>query len=636
MKSPFDVAAGWHQYPSGLERVRAPRRQHRLPIGAELLPDGVTCFRLWAPGVNDIRLVIDPGAAQREIVMESQPGGWCCARLTTPIGTRYAYLVDGGDVLPDPGSRWNPEGVNGASVVLDPLGYEWHDCAWRGRPWSDAVLYELHIGAFTTEGTFDAARAHLPRLAELGITCLEMMPIAQVQGQRNWGYDGALLFAPYAQYGAPEDLKSFVDASHAVGVMVLLDVVYNHLGPGNPLERYAPCFLSSQHKTPWGRAMNFDGPSSETVREFFIQNALYWLDEYGFDGLRLDAVQGMVDDSPTHVVDELVERVYQRFGGERHVHIVLENERNEARYLRHALRFSACGTVSQWNDDVHHAAHVVLTGETDGYYVDYKHRPVWYLGRALAEGFAYQGEPSEHRGGQSHGEASAGLPLEAFVNFVQTHDQIANRPSGVRLVHEADNTLFRAMMGCLLLAPSPPLFFMGDEFASSSPFFYFCDFPGQAGSQVAAGRLKEFERFDRYKDPAVQATIPDPNALTTFERSKLNWSESAEPMHRDWSDYYRQLLRVRRQKIQPFIRKRVSSGRFGVEGRLLRVSWQSIDGSRLILTANFDDHQVHQIAPVDGEIIFRSADPHGLTDPDHLSPHSIIVWMTAAKESGPM
>ena len=440
-----------------------------MPFGARLAPDGSARFRLWAPAARRVDLV-RTGAG--ESAMQALADGWF-ESTQTDVGAdaRYAFRIDGGLVVPDPASRSNPDDVHGASALTDPLAFDWPDGAWRGRPWHEAVIYELHVGCFTPAGTFAAAIERLDDLAALGVTAIELMPVADFPGARGWGYDGVLPFAPEASYGTPDEMKQFVAAAHARGLMVLLDVVYNHFGPdGNYLHAYAPAFFDAAVTTPWGAALNLGGPGSRTVRDFFIHNALYWIEEFHFDGLRLDAVHAMHDVSALHFTDELAQAVRDGPGRARHVHLVLENDANDARRLARGGAAEPRLADAQWNDDVHHALHVLASRETDGYYADFAGAPLRLFGRALAEGFAYQGEPSAYRGGEARGTPSTHLPPTAFVNSLQTHDQVGNRAFGERIAALAASAgrtdALRALTACVLLAPSPPMLFMGEEWAA--------------------------------------------------------------------------------------------------------------------------------------------------------------------------
>ena len=416
--------------PSTQTRLRC---EHRMPFGAQAVDPGNRLggydFSLWAPTQQRIEVVLVGDAGDKRYYPCSEAYGWHRCRVTRARpGDRYFFRLGGDREVPDPASRFNAEDVHGPSVLTVPTDFAW-DEDWRGRPWEEAVVYELHVGTFTSEGCFAAAEARLDELASLGFTAIELMPIADFPGHRGWGYDGVLLFAPEAAYGTPDQLKHFIQAAHRHGLMVFLDVVYNHFGPeGNYLHLYAPEFFTAAEQTPWGDAINFGGPASETVRSFFINNALYWIEEFRFDGLRLDAVHEIRDTSQPHFLEELSQRIRAHaLAAGRHVHLVLENVDNESRRLgppAQAGRFDA-----QWNDDFHPAAHVLASGENDGYYGDFYPRPVEHLMRCLAEGFAFQGEPSTFHG-HSRGEASTHLPASAFVNFLQNHDQIGNRAFG--------------------------------------------------------------------------------------------------------------------------------------------------------------------------------------------------------------
>ena len=569
------------------------KRVHRMPFGAEFTPERTT-FRLWAPAAQQVGLRLRVGAGERELALERQPDGMHVLAVDdVPAGSRYAFQVDGGLVVPDPASRYNPDDVHRASMVVDPGAYTWRDAGWHGRSWHEAVIYELHVGTFTPEGTFAAVAQRFDHLVALGITAIEIMPVADFPGARNWGYDGVLPFAPDASYGTPEDLKRLVDDAHGRGLMVLLDVVYNHFGPeGNYLHAYAPEFFNPKHRTPWGAAINFDGEGNRAVRDFFVHNALYWLDEFHFDGLRLDAVHAIADDTRPDIVDEIASAVRSQLPADRHVHIVLENDRNEARRLVRAGGGAAPLATAQWNDDFHHALHVVASGERDGYYADYAGRPLDALGKALAEGFVFQGQPSAFRDGARRGERSVALPPVAFIDFAQNHDQVGNRALGERLHTFADAKALRTAVGCMLLAPSIPMLFMGEEFASSSPFLFFCDFGPELAEAVTRGRREEFGRFERFRDPAVRESIPDPNALATFERSKLAWRDALRPEGASELAFYQRCLAARREHVMPLLPSIARGGRFRVEGDHLRVDWALADGRRLALHANFSTGEV--------------------------------------------
>lgn len=591
------------------------RRRHDMPFGARITPGGVL-FRLWARGCDRVGLCLEERGAAAALPMENRGDGWFELLVADAgCGTRYRFELADGLRVPDPASRSNPDDVHGASEVVDAEAFDWQDGDWRGRPWEEAVVYELHVGTFTPSGSFAAVTERLDYLAGLGVTAIELMPVADFPGARNWGYDGVLPFAPDSRYGRPEDLKALIQAAHARGLMVLLDVVYNHFGPeGNYLHVYARPFFSETHHTAWGAAINFDGADSRVVREFFIHNALFWLHEYHFDGLRLDAVHAIADDSARHILVELAERVHASVRPSRRVHLVLENDANEARYLGDA------GYAAQWNDDFHHALHVLVTGESDGYYGDYADAPLRHLGRCLAEGFAYQGESSAYRHHEARGEASAHLPPTRFVSFLQCHDQVGNRAFGERIGALSDPQALRAAIAVYLLAPAVPLLFMGEEFAATSPFLFFCDFGDDLKQAVTEGRRREFARFERFADPAAQARIPDPNRSETFERSRLDW-HGLQGHGAAWFDYYRQLLRLRRDEI--VARLPGTSGHAGrcrtPPGGGLFAEWRMGDGSRLQLLANLSDAPVAATMPC-GRILFATREPAG----DRLAPWSVI------------
>jgi maltooligosyltrehalose trehalohydrolase len=515
--------------------------------------------------------------------------------------------------VPDPASRFQPSGVHGPSQVIDPLEYEWHDSNWKGRPWDEAVIYELHIGTFSPEGTFVGAEAKLDYLADLGVTAIELMPLASFPGERNWGYDGVLPFAPASSYGHPEDLKRLIDAAHAKNLMVFLDVVYNHFGPeGNYLGLYAPQFFTDRHRTPWGQAINFDGPDSRTVRDFFIHNALYWLEEYHFDGLRFDAVHAIVDDSRPDILTELAEIVRAKVGAERHVHLVLENENNAAHYLCRNVQARPLCYNAQWNDDIHHALHVLVTGEKDGYYSDYAQNPTWHLGRCLAEGFSFQAEKSAFRHGTKRGEPSRELPPDCFVSFLQNHDQVGNRALGERITQLSDADAVKLAMAVLLLAPSPPLIFMGEEFAAASAFLFFCDFRPELAARVTEGRRSEFTRFEQFHSPEAQAQIPDPNSEEPFLGSKLDWNSVERKPHAAWLEFYRNVLECRRERLVPRI-KDIAPGEahFEVLAPLgLDVRWPFRKSGSLQLVANFDRSPLLLRNKPEGELLYTTSAAH--------------------------
>ena len=599
------------------------KRQHTMPFGAEQCGEGCIRFRLWGPAANEVNLCLNEAAGAVLLPMTQSAGGWfelCTDRAR--IGSHYKFQVDKGQMVPDPASRFQPRDVHGPSEVIDPASFNWQDSSWTGRSWEQAVIYEVHLGTFSSEGTFAAAEQRLDYLAELGVTAVELMPVADFPGARNWGYDGVLPFAPDSQYGRPDDLKRFIQSAHARGLMVILDVVYNHFGPeGNYLRAYAPHFFTDRHRTPWGDAINFDGPHSRVVRDFFIHNALYWLSEYHFDGLRLDAVHAIIDDSKPDILVELAETIRTKLGDKRHVHLVLENDDNAARYLKR-LPDGARLYKAQWNDDIHHAVHVSLTSESDGYYADYSDDPVRRLARCLAQGFDYQGQASVFREGERRGEPSRELPVTAFVSFLQNHDQIGNRAFGERIANLAEERAVKASMSVLLLAPAPPLLFMGEEFGAETPFLFFCDFGPELAAAVTRGRRSEFARFERFSNASVREQIPDPSSPETFLRSKLDWNRFADTQHQEWLMFYRELLHIRREKIVPYLPGATGrDAQFEIYGRrAFSVSWHLDRNVKLSLLGNLDDKQLSQFQGPGGTLIYSTGG---------FSMHKLDPWSVA-------
>jgi maltooligosyltrehalose trehalohydrolase len=612
------------------------RHRHSMPFGAELTPDGRVRFRLWAPAAQTVELMLnDLAGTERPLQMPKAGEGWF--ELVTGearAGSRYRYRIDGKTEVPDPASRSNPEDIHGPSEVVDAAAFEWDDDEWHGRPWHEAVIYELHIGTFSPEGTFAGAEKRLDHLAALGITVIELMPIADFPGTRGWGYDGVLQYAPESAYGRPEDLKSFIAAAHHRGIAVMLDVVYNHFGPeGNYLSLYAPQFFTDRHHTPWGSAINFDGPGGRTVRDFYIHNTLYWLEEYRFDGLRFDAVHAIIDDSEPHILNEIARAARAGPGRDRPIFLVLENGANQARFL------GAPGAPdtfdAQWNDDVHHCLHTLLTGESDGYYEDYVDNPNAMLCRCLAEGFGYQGQKSVHEDGP-RGEPSSHLPPTAFVNFLQNHDQIGNRALGERIDQIArSEAALRAATAVLLLAPSPPLLFMGDEWEAPQPFPYFCDFEPELASKVREGRKKEFARFAKFRDQEGLAGLPDPTDIATFRSACLDWSTLQDPRHADALDHHRRLLAVRLRDIVPLIPKIRNGTCIKLEASgAFAVDWRLEDGGILHLLANLTDRAVPVVGRAAGRMIF-STHPNirAAMTRNELAPWS-VTWLLERAVAG--
>ncbi|MBM3599482.1 MAG: malto-oligosyltrehalose trehalohydrolase [Alphaproteobacteria bacterium] len=605
------------------------KRVHAMPFGASVREDGSVSFRLWAPAARSVEIELDGGGREGGTTppMVRGAGGWhALATAKARAGTRYRFVIDGEIAVPDPASRFQPQDVHGPSEVVDPAAFAWSDADWNGRPWHETVLYEMHVGTFTREGDYASAARRLDHLVDLGITAIELMPLAEAPGGRNWGYDGVLPFAPEHRYGRPEELKRFVEAAHRRGLMVFLDVVYNHFGPeGNYLQRYAPQFFNAQHQTPWGGAINFDGPDSGPVRDFVIHNALYWIEEFHIDGLRLDAVHAIVDDSKPGLLEELAHTVRAGTPPGRHIHLVLENDDNSARLLERGSNGEPRRYTAQWNDDLHHVLHVLATDEAAGYYGDYVDGPHARLARTLAEGFDYQGEASAHRGGRRRGEPSAHLPGTAFVSFLQNHDQIGNRARGERIGALAPADAVRAALSVVLLAPSIPLLFMGDEWNAPHPFLFFCDFGPALADAVRTGRLREFARFPEFATEGARAAIPDPLDPGTFAASCLDWDlPERAGSHRDWLDLVRRLIAVRRREIVP--RLAGAGGRAATsrihQGDVIEVRWRLGGGSTLqaILSFSRVPAMVAELETIGHALFVTSSLPHGGSPPAELPP----------------
>jgi maltooligosyltrehalose trehalohydrolase len=526
----------------------------RDAIGA-VVRNGVARFCVWAPAHETVELVLHPGsAAETSRRLTARGDGVFADELgDAKAGDTYGYRLDGEGPFPDPASRFQPQGVHGPSAVVDAAAFEWSDAAWRGIAIEDAILYELHVGTFTAAGTFAGAAARLPDLADLGVTVVELMPVADFPGSRNWGYDGVSLFAPSRAYGVPDDLRRFVDEAHRLGLAVILDVVYNHFGPDGACGfRYAPQYMSARHTSPWGGGVNLDGEGSAHVREFFLQNALHWLGEYHFDGLRLDATHALADESPRHFVAELADRARASIRGRRLL-LIAEDERNLASIVQPASR-GGWALDAVWADDFHHQVRRLAAGDRDGYYADYT-GTMADLALTIREGWMYQGQMSRHLG-RPRGTDPSGIPLYRLVVCLQNHDQVGNRPYGDRLHHARPGTpsdparlaLFRALSALLFFVPETPLLFMGQEWAASTPFLFFTDHHPELGALVTKGRREEFAAFEAFADPAARDRIPDPQAASTFEASRLRWEERDRAPHAGVLALYRTLARLRRSE----------------------------------------------------------------------------------------
>jgi maltooligosyltrehalose trehalohydrolase len=511
-------------------------------LGAVPVAGGVR-FTLWAPGSEAVEVVLDGSDAA--IPLDREEDGWFSGVAAgVAAGTRYRIRLNGSDTYPDPWSRAQPDGVHGASEVVDPGAFRWTDGAWRGVSAADLVIMEVHVGTATPQGTFDALIERLPHYVRLGATAVEVMPVSEFSGMRNWGYDGVYLFAATRAYGGPAALQRFVDAAHGHGVAVILDVVYNHFGPeGN----YLPAvtggrIFTEKHHTPWGAAVNYDDAGSAAVRATVLGNVQQWIRDYHIDGLRLDATHAIMDESATHILQQIADTAREAAAG-RNVVIIAEDERNERRLLLPTSE-GGYGLDAVWADDTHHVIRRLAAGDTDGYYAAYE-GTVGELAQALRQGWLYDGRyyaPTD----EERGTSSVGLQPSQFVHCIQNHDQVGNRAFGERLNHDIDLDLYRAVSALLLLAPYTPLLWMGQEWGASAPFLYFTDHPPELGQRVTEGRREEFSRFAKFRDPALRRQIPDPQSPETFQRSRLDWDEVERDPHRGVLALYRELLQLRR------------------------------------------------------------------------------------------
>ncbi len=580
--------------------VTAVTRQHRGIFGATYSPGKGTCFRFFAPAAEAVRLAL---RGRDPLAMQADGHGWheLTLRDAGP-GTLYRYVLPNGMDVPDPVSRFQPEDVAGPSEVIDPAAYAWQPSDWRGRPWAEAVLYELHVGTFTQEGTFRAAQGRLDHLVELGVTAIELMAIADFAGTRGWGYDAVLLYAPDSAYGRPEELKAFVEAAHRRGLMVILDVIYNHFGPeGNYLPVYFPQIFSKEHRTAWGPALNFDGACSREARELILENAIFWLEEYDMDGLRLDAAHAIVDNSPKHILDELAERAhaFAAAAGGRHIHLIREDENNIAgKLVREGDGCLTCYTA-QWNHDIDHLLGAGFMGGFDDRKADDKGETE-RLGKALAEGFVIA---AQENGAEF--EAGCHVPPNAFVSFLQSHDLVGNRIFGERVTSLLPTDVVRALVSAALLLPQAPMLFMGEEWGASAPFPYFCDFHGDLSEAVQKGRCEQISKLPGVSQEDLK-NAPNCQAEATFRSAQLRWEELGEADHAAWLALYKGLLRVRRERIVPLLRG--LSGRCGHYEVLgpggLRIVWTLAGGARLQLAANLWHEPRAGFGAAAGEVIW--------------------------------
>jgi maltooligosyltrehalose trehalohydrolase len=609
-----------------MEQTQRPRR---LPVGAEVQAGGGVHFRVWAPRRQRVEVVLEhgtgPGREAEAVALAGEGDGYFAGTAAmASAGTLYRFRLDGAGPYPDPASRFQPQGPHGPSQVVDPGRFAWTDRGWPGVPLPGQVLYELHVGTFTREGTFAAAESELPEQADAGITVLEVMPVADFPGRFGWGYDGVNLFAPTHLYGTPDDFRRFVDRAHAVGLGVILDVVYNHLGPdGNYLPEFARDYFSTRHVTEWGDALNFDGPSSGPVREFYVANAGYWVDEYHLDGLRLDATQSIFDDSLEHIL-AAVARAVRTAGDGRATLLVAENEPQHVKLVRPPEQ-EGYGLDALWNDDFHHSAMVALTGHTEAYYADHRGSPQEFIS-AVKYGYLYQGQRYSWQG-KRRGTPTFALPPASFVNFTQNHDQVANSGRGERVHRLTSPGRHRAMTALLLLGPGTPMLFQGQEFAASAPFYYFADHRPELARVVREGRVAFLEQFRSLCAPDIQRYFTDPESPKTFERCKLDFGERRR--HAEAYALHRDLLKLRRE--DPVFRAQrpggVDGAVLGPEAFVLRFFGDGGDDRLLLVNLGIDLHldpaPEPLLAPPEGRawgVLWASEDPryggHGVAPPE--------------------
>lgn len=575
-------------------------------------------FSVWAPHCRQVTVALSGRKGERSLSLESQDAGVFTGVLDdVDPGSDYSYRLDQGPARPDPVSRSRPAGVHGPTRIVDPAAFSWSDQGWTGLSMADLIIYELHIGTFTPEGTFDSAIERLPKLRELGVTAIEIMPVAEFPGSRNWGYDGVSLYAPQSTYGGPDGLRRLVNACHKEGLAVILDVVYNHLGAeGNYLTEFGPYF-SDRHRTAWGDGWNLDGPESDEVRRYIVDNALYWITEFHLDGLRLDAADKIADQSARHILEEIVSAVrHQRRALGRRINLIAESDANDPRFIQ-TLDRGGYGLNAQWTDDFHHAVHVALTGEQQGYFQDF--RGLETVAKALTNRFVNDGRYSPYRR-RRYGRSATHLPSDHFVVCIQNHDQVGNRPAGERLSALVPPEALRLGAAVLLLSPYVPLLFMGEEYGEVNPFLYFVSHSDPALVEaVREGRRREFSTF------GWSGHVPDPQAEATFTQSRLDWSRIARPAHSRLRALYADLLRLRRK--EPALRPAAASVSVSHDDseRWVRVGF-SAPTSELVAVFNFGD-QVRTVSlPQPAALMLSTDDPkYGGRGTARLAPAEITV-----------
>ena len=599
------------EQPHGNQAPSAGRKR----LGAQVIQDGVQ-FRCWAPKPAQLDVVLEPHGTVHPLTRGAD-GYWTGVIPEAKAGMSYRYRLDGNSLYPDPCSRYQPDGPHGPSLIVDPDTFVWRDRGWPGLTMHGQVIYELHIGAFTPEGTFDAAVTRLDTLKDLGITVIEIMPVAEFPGRWNWGYDGVGLYAPAHVYGEPDALKRFVDEAHLRGLGVILDVVYNHLGPdGNYLPAFSDEYLTDRYPNEWGQAINFDGPGSKEVREFFIQNACYWIEEFHLDGLRLDAVHAFHDEGPLHVIAELSQAA-RKAAGARSIILVAECEAQWVCTIRPTVE-RGWGLDAVWSEDFHHSARVAATGRSEGYYTDYRGTPQELIS-CVKRAFLYQGQRYQWQDGP-RGTAVRDEPAEQFVFFLQNHDQVANQLRGDRLHQKTGPGLHRALTALLLLAPETPMLFMGQEFGASAPFLFCADFPpGELARQIHQGRKQFLAQFPSYASAGAQAAVADPRDPAVFQRSKIDWSERER--HAGSVRLHRDLLRLRREDpvIAQQARDRLDGAVIGPAAFVLRYAGKQGDDRLLLINLGADCD-------------YRPAPEPLLAPPDGRTWH--LLWSSDAPEYG--